>query len=178
MQPFTHSLPLLLPFIPPCSCIITSFPTHVRSSPPGFLCITYCHCLAQRARSHITLISSYGLCDAYWKGHRGSEGPTLLSGENCSYMCLICLCFPVFPLTGEYEFNPKHPTCGVHYLVLVMTDGPWVQSKLLLLLLATVAAATCRAPSSPCVCVCVSLKQVFLTRWSLDSLQCANASAD
>lgn len=32
---------------------------------------------------------------------------------------------------------------------------------------------------SPSRCVCFSLlKQVFLTRWSLDSLQCANASED
>lgn len=58
---------------------------------------------------------------------------------------------------------------------------PRVENKLLLLLLATVAAATCRAQclsSGACVCVCLSLKQVFLTRWSLDSLQSANASAD
>lgn len=106
---------------------------------------------------------------------KAAEGQPLLSSQNPSYICLICLCLPVFfSHWGISVLNPSIQL-GVHGPGTGGDRQPTLCRK------AHCSHSGSNMPSSysPSCCVCFSLlKQVFLTRWSLDSLQCANASAD
>lgn len=129
--------------------------------------ITHVHC-------YIMLKSSCGLSCIMERMPR-VKCQRVLSCEIWSYICLICLYLPLFLLTGEYAFNPKPPMCWVQYPSLLMTDNPRRKK--------TVARACATLHSwshklSLSFSLPLSLKQVFLTWWSLDTLQWENASPD
>ena len=93
---------------------------------------------------------------------------------------------PYVLLTGEYTFNPRPPTCRVQCPGLLMTDTYIVSKKIVALFSAAQHSLVHRPPSSinhtlfltHSLSLSLSLKQVFLTWCSLDTLQLENASLD